>query len=119
MLTVYGITHCDSVKRARKWLAEGHLDYCFHDFRKAGIDRATLDRWADKVGWEALLNRRGTTYRKLSAGEKTGIDRAAAIRLMVAQPALIKRPVIVAGDDVVVGFDQPAIAALERHRRAP
>lgn len=119
MLTVYGITHCDSVKRAQTWLDAGQVEYRFHDFRKVGIDSATLHRWADKVGWEALLNRRGTTYRNLSDKEKAGIDRVTAIRLMVAQPALIKRPVIVAGDDVVVGFDQLAIAELERNRRAP
>ena len=104
----YGIPNCDTVKKARKWLESEGLDYTFHDYKKEGADRANLERWADRVGWEVLLNRRGTTFRKLSDEEKADIDRDKAIALMVEHPSMIKRPVVQTEDGarVLVGFTQ-------------
>ena len=104
----YGIPNCDTVKKARKWLDSESLDYTFHDYKKEGADAENLARWADRVGWEVLLNRRGTTFRKLSDEEKADIDRDKAIALMVEHPSMIKRPVVETddGDRVLVGFTQ-------------
>lgn len=101
----YGIPNCDTVKKARAWLdAAGHA-YTFHDYKKEGADPARLAGWADKVGWEALLNTRGTTFRKLPEADRLGIDRAKALALMSAHPSLIKRPVAEHDDGLLVGFD--------------
>ena len=100
----YGMPNCDTVKKARTWLAGQGIDYAFHDYKKEGADRAKLERWADAVGWEVLLNRRGTTFRKLSEAEKSNIDREKAIALMVEHPSLIKRPVVEYSGGVLVGF---------------
>ena len=109
--TIYGIKACDTMKKARDWL-DGHgVVYSFHDYKTAGIDRATLQRWADKVGWELLLNRAGTTFRRLPDADKTGLDEAKAVGLMLAQPSMIKRPVLDVGDDLLVGFKPEAYAA--------
>lgn len=104
----YGIPNCDTVKKARKWLDSEGLDYTFHDYKKEGADAGDLARWADRVGWEVLLNRRGTTFRKLSDEEKADIDREKAIALMVEHPSMIKRPVVETddGNRVLVGFTQ-------------
>src|SRR5690554_6138217 len=91
-ISVYGIPNCDTVKKARAWLDAKRLDYTFHDYKKEGADAAKLAEWSDAVGWEPLLNRRGTTFRALSDADKTDIDRDKAIRLMEASPSLIKRP---------------------------
>ncbi len=109
--TMYGIPNCDTIRKARAWLAARGVDYAFHDYRKAGADAALLEGWAAQVGWEVLLNRAGTTFRKLPEADKAGLDRARAIALMVAQPSLIKRPVLVA-DEIVVGFSPERYAAL-------
>ena len=102
--TIYGIKACDTMKKARDWL-DGHgVVYAFHDYKTAGIDRAHLDAWSKVVGWETLLNRAGTTFRKLSDADKQGIDEAKAIDLMLAQPSMIKRPVLVRGEQLLVGF---------------
>lgn len=103
-LTLYGIPNCDTVKKARTWLADRGVAYDFHDYKKSGIDRASLEGWANKLGWEKLLNRAGTTFRKLSDADKADIDRPKAIDLMLAQPSLIKRPVVEHGDGLLVGF---------------
>ena len=103
--TVYGIPGCDTVRKARRWLDGHDVAYAFHDYKKAGIDAAKLEAWSAQVGWDQLLNRRGTTYRKLDESERDGIDEAKAIRLMVEHPSLIRRPVIEHGEEVVVGFD--------------
>jgi Spx/MgsR family transcriptional regulator len=104
-LDLYGIPNCDTVKKARSWLGERGLEYTFHDFRKEGVDKADLERWADRAGWEVLLNRRGTTFRKLDEGDRAGIDRAKAIALMLQYPSLIKRPVAERnGERLLVGF---------------
>ncbi|TMM46573.1 ArsC family reductase [Qipengyuania marisflavi] len=105
IINFYGIPNCDTVKKARKWLDGQGRDYAFHDYKKVGADPAKLGEWADAVGWEVLLNRRGTTYRKLSEMQKAGIDRASAIALMVEHPSLIKRPVAEHSGGVLVGFD--------------
>ena len=109
--TIYGIKACDTMKKARDWL-DGHgVAYGFHDYKSAGIDRATLQGWAAKVGWDLLLNRAGTTFRKLPDVDKTGLDEAKAIDLMLAQPSMIKRPFLDVGGDLLVGFKPEAYAA--------
>lgn len=112
MRTLHGIANCDTVTRARAWLEERGLDYRFRDFKKAPPAAAELARWADAVGWEALLNRRGTTFRGLAEADKLDIDRAKALRLMEASPSLIRRPVVEsAGGEVTVGFSDAQFAA--------
>ena len=104
-ITIYGIKNCDTMKKARSWLEKHGVDYAFHDYRTAGIDRARLERWTRKVGWETLLNRAGTTFRKLPDKDKQSLDAEKAIVLMLEQPAMIKRPVLdLGGDRLLVGF---------------
>jgi len=104
-VAVYGIPNCDTVKKARAWL-DGHgVAYAFHDYKREGADPARLAAWSDAVGWEGLLNRRGTTFRALSEADRSDIDRAKALRLMQAHPSLIKRPVVEHGGGLLVGFD--------------
>jgi len=111
-VTIYGIKTCDTVKKARTWLETHGKAYAFHDYRVEGIDRAHLDAWADKVGWEVLLNKTSTTFRALSEGDKQGIDRAKAIDLMLAEPTMIKRPVLDLGNGkLLVGFKPDSYAA--------
>ena len=102
---VYGIPNCDTVKKARTWLEAKGVAYTFHDYKKEGADPAKLAEWSEAAGWEALFNRRGTTFRALSDADKADIDRAKAIRLMVEYPSLIKRPVVEHKGQVLVGFD--------------
>lgn len=104
MITLYGIKNCDTVRKARRWLAARGLEHRFHDFRVDGLDAALLAHWADRFGWERLLNRSGTTYRRLSPERTAELDRDRALALMLEQPALIKRPVAVRGDDLRLGF---------------
>jgi arsenate reductase len=104
MTTLYGIRNCDTMKKARSWLADRGVAYEFHDYHVAGIDRARLERWCEQVGWETLLNRAGTTFRKLTDEQKSGLDERRAIALMVQLPSLIKRPVLEWGTRVLVGF---------------
>lgn len=91
---VYGIKNCDTMKKARAWLDSNGVSYEFHDYKISGIDRETVERWANAAGWEALLNRAGTTYRKLPQPQKSNLTRAKAIELMLEQPSMIKRPVL-------------------------
>jgi arsenate reductase len=111
-ITIYGIKACDTMKKARDWL-DGHgVAYVFHDYKTVGIDRAHLEAWAGQMGWEVILNRSGTTFRKLPEADKTGLDQDKAIRLMLAQPSMIKRPVLDLGADrLLVGFKPDAYAA--------
>jgi arsenate reductase len=102
---MYGIKNCDTVKKARVWLETHNVPYQFHDYKTAGADRARLERWCATFGWEAILNRAGTTFRKLPDNDKTGLTTEKAIALMVRQPSMIKRPIVESGDRTIVGFD--------------
>ena len=101
---LYGIKSCDTMKKARAWLDEHGVEYRFHDYKASGIDRAHLAGWCSKLGWEILLNRSGTTFRKLPKRDKNVTTAEAAIALMLAQPSMIKRPVLEAGAQLLVGF---------------
>jgi len=103
-ITLYGIKACDTMKKARTWLDEHGVAYEFHDYKALGIDRGRLERWVGEAGWETVLNRAGTTFRKLPDADKAGIDAQKAIGLMLAQPSMIKRPVLDLGDRLLVGF---------------
>jgi len=105
--TLYGIPNCDSVKRARAWLSAQDIDVAFHDFKKAGVPPARLDAWLEAAGWERLLNRKGTAWRKLEDATRAGVvDAASARAVMLAHPSVIKRPVVEwDADTVTVGFD--------------
>lgn len=113
-ITIYGIKNCDTMKKARAWLDAKKIAYAFHDYKTAGIDRARLEAWAKAVGWETLLNRAGTTFRKLPDADKAGIDARKATALMLAQPSMIKRPVLDAGGKLLVGFKPDEYAAALR-----
>ncbi|UFQ98971.1 ArsC family reductase [Pseudomonas wenzhouensis] len=101
---LYGIKACDTMKKARTWLDEHQVDYAFHDYKSVGIDRANLEKWCNEHGWQTILNRAGTTFRKLDDAQKADLDQAKAIDLMLAQPSMIKRPVLDLGDKTLVGF---------------
>ena len=111
-ITIYGIKNCDTMKKARSWLDERKVAYDFHDYKVAGIERKQLENWARDVGWETLLNRAGTTFRKLPDAEKDNLTEKKAIALMAAQPSMIKRPVLDVGGRLLVGF-KPDIYAKE------
>lgn len=111
MTTIYGIKACDTMKKARTWLESQGVAYSFHDYKAAGIDRATLSAWVAEHGWETILNRAGTTFRKLPDADREGIDEAKAIDLMLAQPSMIKRPVLDLGGRTLVGFKADQYAA--------
>lgn len=112
MTTLYGIKNCDTVRKARKWLEAHNIEYTFHDVRSDGLDKKDLSAWVKSVGWEALLNRRGTTWRQLPDKDKETINEASAIQLMLAQPTLIKRPVLVHQKIAHVGFKPAEYEAL-------
>jgi Spx/MgsR family transcriptional regulator len=114
MITIFGISNCDTVKRARQWLAAEGLEHRFHDVRKDGLDGARLDQWIAALGWEALLNRGGTTFRNLPDADKLGLDAARARALMLSEPAMIKRPVVDHGGKFLVGFKPDVWAAALR-----
>jgi len=104
-ITIYGIRNCDTMRKARAWLDKRGVAYEFHDYKTAGIDRERLEKWEKKVGWETLLNRAGTTFRKLSDKDKAGLDAGKALVLMEKQPSMIKRPVLdLGGGKLLVGF---------------
>jgi arsenate reductase len=110
-LRIFGIKACDTMKKARTWLDTQGLNYDFHDYKAEGIDRANLEKWCAEHGWEVVLNRAGTTFRKLDEAQKANIDQAKAIELMLAQPSMIKRPVLDLGDRTLVGFKPDLYAA--------
>ncbi len=107
-MIMYGIANCDTVKKARAWLDARGAAYGFHDYKKAGIDEARLRGWIEEFGWEKVLNRAGTTFRKLPDAEKQGLDADKAVRLMLAQPSMIKRPILDTGKKRLAGFDPSA-----------
>jgi arsenate reductase len=102
--TIYGIKNCDTMKKARAWLDGKGVAYDFHDYKTAGIAKDRLKGWSDKLGWETLLNRAGTTFKKLPDADKEGLTEKKALALMLAQPSMIKRPVLELGGKLVVGF---------------
>lgn len=102
--TLYGIKACDTMKKARTWLDEQQVSYHFHDYKVAGVERLCLEKWCNEHGWQTVLNRAGTTFRKLDDAQKTDLDQSKAIELMLAQPSMIKRPVLDLGDRTLVGF---------------
>ena len=113
---IHGIKNCDTMKKTFAWFESAGVTYDFHDYKKAGIDAATLARWCEQLGWEALVNKRGTTWRKLTPEQQAIADTAAAIALMQAQPSLIRRPVVeFAGGELVVGLDPAAFERLAGH----
>lgn len=103
-VTIYGIKNCDTMKKARAWLDAHNVAYRFHDYKAQGIDRGTLEGWIDALGWEVVLNRAGTTFRKLDEASKANLNAKAAVDLMVAQPSMIKRPILAANGRLLAGF---------------
>ena len=103
-ITLYGIKACDTMKKARTWLDEHGVSYAFHDYKASAIDAANLQKWCDEHGWDKVLNRAGTTFRKLDEADKQDLDQARAIALMLAQPSMIKRPVLDLGERTLLGF---------------
>jgi arsenate reductase (glutaredoxin) len=115
-ITIYGIKNCDTMKKARAWLDKQGVEYAFHDYKTSGIERERLERWEKKVGWETLLNRAGTTFRKLPDKDRAVADAKKAIALMLDQPSMIKRPVLdVGGGRIVVGFKPELYAGAVPH----
>jgi arsenate reductase (glutaredoxin) len=110
--TLHGIRNCDTMKKAWTWLDDHGVAYDFHDYKKLGIERGLLDAWVSKVGWEVLLNRAGTTFKKLPDADKQGIDASRAVALMLAQPSMIKRPVLEIDGRLIVGFKPEVYASL-------
>jgi arsenate reductase len=111
-VTLYGITTCDTVRKARAWLDQQGVAYRFHDFRREGLEAGRLAGWFDALGWEAVLNRAGTSFRALPEAERTGLDRDRAAALILGNPTLVKRPVLEAEGEVMVGFRPATYAAL-------
>jgi len=114
MVEMYGISNCDTIRKARKWLTEHEIAYVFHDYKKEGVDRQKMTAWIDELGWETLLNKRGTTWRKLDDADKADVDRDKAIALLCANPSMIKRPVLVFDATIEVGFSISRYNALLR-----
>ena len=112
-IALYGIKNCDTMKKARAWLDARAVGYRFHDYKSEGIDRKRIEAWCKAVGWETLLNRAGTTFRKLPESKKSALNEAKAISLMLAEPSMIKRPVLEIDDTILVGF-KPDVYAKER-----
>lgn len=112
-ITMYGIKNCDTIKKARAWLESRGIDYDFHDYKALGADREKLEAWMKALGWETLLNRAGTTFRKLPDEAKEKLDERKALRLMLEQPSMIKRPVLERGKTLLVGFSPEKYSALK------
>ena len=110
-VTIYGIKNCDTMKKARAWLDAHGVNHAFHDYKSAGIERGKLEGWAKKVGWQTLLNKAGATFRKLPEKDRQDLTEKKAIALMLAQPSLIKRPVLETDGALLVGFKPAAYAA--------
>lgn len=106
MIKIYGIPNCDTMKKARKWLDDNNLEYEFHDYKKHGVPEKNLTRWAKTAGWDVVLNKRGTTWRKLNDEIKNNIDEASSIQVMLEHPSAIKRPVLEDGKTLLIGFKE-------------
>lgn len=106
MITLYGIKNCDTVKKARRWLESNEVEYQFHDFRQDGLDIKKLTAWVENLGWESVVNKRSTTWRNLSDEEKEISSNAKAVKLLAANPTLIKRPVVVKNKTLLIGFKE-------------
>lgn len=111
-ITMYGIPNCDTIKKAKKWLEAEGVEYHFHDYRKQGIDKAMVETFCQQLGWENVVNKRGTTFRQLSQEQKDNLDQHSAIELLVEQPAMIKRPILVANGTYHLGFKADQYAAI-------
>ena len=111
-VTLYGISNCDTIKKARNWLTQHQVEFSFHDYRKQGLDPALLKQWVEVLGWETLLNKRGTTWRQLSPEIQSSIDETAAIDIMLDNPAIIKRPLLVKDTKQYVGFNPETYAQI-------
>ena len=111
--TIYGIKNCDTMKKARAWLESHGVAYAFHDYKASGIERGRLEGWLKSVGWEVLLNRAGTTFRKLPDAAKMNLTEGKAVELMLEQPSMIKRPVLEQGKTLLVGFSPETYARLK------
>ena len=109
-VTIHGIKACDTMKKARTWLDDHNVAYDFHDYKSVGVAKEKLQDWSKQVGWEVLLNRAGTTFRKVAEKDRENLDEAKAIKLMLAQPAMIKRPVLETDKALLVGFKPEAYA---------
>ena len=112
MVIVYGIPNCDTMKKARKWLNDNGIEYRFHDYKKQGLDETLLRTWVDDIGWETLMNRRGTTWRKLPEAVRDRIDEDTAIRVMLKNPSIIRRPVLESDGHHHIGFSEQAYQEL-------
>jgi len=112
MITLYGIPNCDTIKKARKWLNDNNLDYEFHDYKKLGVPEKELTIWVKKLGWETILNKRGTTWRKLDDKTKNSVSEESAIKIMLDNPSIIKRPVLVKNNLLLVGFKEEEYSQL-------
>ena len=106
MITIYGIPNCDTMKKARRWLEANGMEYTVHDYRKLGVPEKNLRDWVKKAGWETVLNRRGTTWRKLDDEVRNSIDTESAIQIMLDNPSIIKRPVLESGSQLLIGFNE-------------
>jgi len=116
MTTLYGIRNCDTIRKARRWLDENNIDYRFHDVRTDGITRKALQDWMKTLDWEALLNRRGTSWRKLPETVRNSINKASAIKVMLENPAIIKRPVLARGNRLYLGFSTDSYQSIFGNR---
>ena len=106
MIKIYGIPNCDAMKKARKWLDNNNLEYEFHDYKQLGVPEKNLKQWVKDAGWEVVLNKRGTTWRKLDDDIKNNIDESSAIRVMMDNPSAIKRPVLESSETLLIGFNE-------------
>lgn len=111
-ITMYGIPNCDTIKKAKKWLEAEGVEYQFHDYRKQGIDKAMVETFCQQLGWENVVNKRGTTYRQLTQEQKDNLNQESAIELLVEQPAMIKRPILVINNDYHLGFKADQYATI-------
>ena len=104
MIAIFGIKNCDTMKKAFRWLDENKITYTFHDYKKEGVEEATAQAWVNKLGWESVINKRGTTWRKLDEETKNTMNNENAVHIMMSQPSMIKRPLLVIDQSIILGF---------------